>query len=86
MDLWGPVVFSVARRGRVDVHSLHPEPLCDLPGQIRGSHPARHIPKHHVHGKSEDPHRQCMGSELRHLLPSSTRVERRGDASEQHIF
>lgn len=44
VDLWGPVVLSVARRRRVDVYRLHPEPLRHLPRPVRGRHPTRHLP------------------------------------------
>lgn len=78
------MVLGVAGCGRVDVHSQHSEPLRHLPGPLRGRHPARHLPQHHVHEAGQGAHRERLGAQLRHLLPSAARLEGGGGHHQQH--
>lgn len=76
MDIRRCMVLGMVSSRRVDVHSIHPEPLCHISGQICGRCQTCQISEPHEQKTSKSPHCGPLGTVLRHMLPAARRMER----------
>lgn len=76
MDLRRRLVLSVASSRRVDVHSIHPQSVCDLARPLCRCHTSSQLPQHHESEASEGSDWRTVGAVFRDMLPSVSWVER----------